>query len=165
MGQLIIRSNEHRLQAINFAKEQTDDNYINSKKIPILQQTFNWLDTYFSGKKPAFTPAFSTNFLTPFRQLVIEELLKVPYGELITYGEIANRVAQKLGKKSMSAQAVGGAVGWNPICLIIPCHRVIGKSGDLTGYREGIDKKIKLLIHEGHTVNREKMKVVMHGED
>ena len=89
-----------------------------------------------------------------FRQCVWDFLCKIPYGETITYGDLAKKVAKKLNKSSMSAQAVGNAVGHNPISIIIPCHRVVGKNGNLTGYAGGIDKKIKLL--EIENVNMEK---------
>jgi len=84
-----------------------------------------------------------------FRQIVWKHLCQIPYGETTTYGEIAKKVARQMGKKAMSAQAVGGAVGHNPIGIIIPCHRVIGKDGSLTGYGGGLEKKIQLLAHEG----------------
>jgi methylated-DNA-[protein]-cysteine S-methyltransferase len=86
---------------------------------------------------------------TPFRRLVSEEVQRLPFGTVATYGDIAKRIAAKLGKVRMSAQAVGGAVGWNPICIIIPCHRVIGAGGKLTGYGGGLKNKIALLKHEG----------------
>ena len=86
---------------------------------------------------------------TPFRHLVSEEMKRLPFGTVVTYGDIAKRIAAKLGKSRMSAQAVGGAVGWNPICIIIPCHRVIGAGGKLTGYGGGMKNKIALLKHEG----------------
>ena len=84
-----------------------------------------------------------------FRQVVWQILCEIPYGQTTTYGAISKEAAKRLGKKSMSAQAVGGAVGHNPISIIIPCHRVVGSDGSLTGYAGGIDKKIKLLQHEG----------------
>ena len=86
---------------------------------------------------------------TPFRRMVSEEMRHLPFGSTATYGDIAKRIAAKLGKSRMSAQAVGGAVGWNPICIIIPCHRVIGAGGNLTGYGGGMKNKIALLKHEG----------------
>lgn len=114
------------------------------KKLPIFEETIYWLDLYFSGKNPDFTPSliFDT---TPFRQSVWKILLSIPYGKTITYGEIADKIAKQKGLKKMSAQAVGGAVGHNPISIIVPCHRVVGKNGNLTGYAGGIDKKAKLL--------------------
>ena len=114
------------------------------KPLPIFAETERWLDLYFSGKNPDFTPKlfFDTS---PFRQSVWEMLLAIPYGKTMTYGEIANKIAKQKGLKIMSAQAVGGAVGHNPISIVVPCHRVIGKTGSLTGYAGGIERKIKLL--------------------
>lgn len=115
-----------------------------AEKLPIFEEAKKWLDLYFQGKEPDFTPhiAFSD---TEFRMTVWEILLTIPYGQTITYGEIAARVAKEKGIPHMSAQAVGGAVGHNPISIIVPCHRLVGASGSLTGYAGGIDKKIELL--------------------
>lgn len=117
------------------------------KELPVFTQAAEWLDTYFSGKEPGFTPPLSLEG-TSFRRSVWEILLSIPYGQTMTYKEIAERLAAKEGLSSMSAQAVGGAVGHNPISLIIPCHRVVGTDGSLTGYAGGIDKKEKLLMLE-----------------
>lgn len=108
-----------------------------------------WLDAYFSGKRPdiALLPLKPEG--SEFQQIVWKFLCQIPYGETTTYGEIAKKVARQMGKKTMSAQAVGGAVGRNPIGIIIPCHRVIGKDGSLTGYAGGLENKIRLLAHEG----------------
>ena len=116
-------------------------------KLPVLQKTKQWLDLYFSGKVPDFTPPLSMD-ATSFRRSVWEIMLAIPYGQTITYQDIAKQMAEKLGRKSMSAQAVGNAVAHNPCSLIIPCHRVVGSNGSLTGYAGGIDKKIKLLTLE-----------------
>lgn len=114
----------------------------------VFEDTKKWLDEYFKGNNPEFTPKYKINNLTEFRQMVIDEMLKIPYGETITYNDIAKSIAKKKNISKMSAQAVGGAVGWNPICLIIPCHRVIGTDGSLTGYGGGIENKKALLEHE-----------------
>ena len=114
------------------------------KKLEIFDITDKWLDIYFSGKEPDFTPPLSMK-TTEFRKKVWKILLTIPYGKTMTYGEIAERIAKDSGKAKMSAQAVGGAVGHNSISLIIPCHRVIGANGSLTGYAGGIEKKKKLL--------------------
>lgn len=114
----------------------------------VFEDTRKWLDEYFKGNNPDFTPKYKINNLTEFRQMVIDEMLKIPYGETITYNDIAKSIAKKKNISKMSAQAVGGAVGWNPICLIIPCHRVIGTDGSLTGYGGGIENKMALLKHE-----------------
>ena len=113
-------------------------------ELPIFTQTIKWLDTYFGGAVPDFTPQISLQ-TTPFRKAVYEILLKIPYGHIMTYGEITNINAEQKGIKRMSAQAVGGAVGHNSISIIIPCHRVVGTDSSLTGYAGGLDKKIELL--------------------
>lgn len=118
-----------------------------NKSLPILEETCRWLDIYFSGKAPDFTPPLSLKG-TAFRKAVWEILLTIPYGKTMTYGEIADRIAKYHGLSRMSAQAVGGAVGHNPISIIIPCHRVIGSDGSLTGYAGGLDKKARLLAIE-----------------
>lgn len=112
---------------------------------PVLRDTCRWLDIYFTGCQPNFTPQYRIDNLTSFRKEVSEIMCKIPFGETTTYGEIACQIAQKHGIPKMSAQAVGGAVGWNPICIIIPCHRVIGNKGNLTGYGGGMHNKIALL--------------------
>ena len=103
-----------------------------------------WLDIYFAGKEPDFTPPLHP-VGSPFRRAVWELLLEIPYGQTTTYGELSRRLAAKMGIAHMSAQAVGGAVGHNGISIIIPCHRVVGTGGSLTGYAGGVDKKVKLL--------------------
>ena len=113
-------------------------------ELPIFKQTVKWLDIYFSGEVPVFMPPISLN-TTPFRKAVYDILLTIPYGQTMTYGEIANILAKHKGIQHMSAQTVGGAVGHNPISIIIPCHRVVGADGSLTGYAGGLDKKIALL--------------------
>ena len=113
---------------------------------PVIQDTFQWLDVYFSGRQPDFTPTYRMEGLTPFRKAVLEAVCDIPFGQTMTYGEIAQQL------KTNSAQAVGGAVGWNPICLVVPCHRVIGANGKLVGYGGGMNNKIALLRLEGHVV-------------
>ena len=111
---------------------------------PLLQDAKRWLDIYFSGRAPDFTPPLRYDS-TPFRKAVCEIMLTIPYGRTMTYGEIAAEAARRQGLAKMSAQAVGGAVGHNPISLIIPCHRVVGANGSLTGYAGGIARKVRLL--------------------
>ena len=113
-------------------------------ELPVFTLAINWLDTYFSGKEPDFTPPLSLH-TTPFRRAVYDILLTIPYGHTMTYGEIAGILAEQQGIQRMSAQAVGGAVGHNPIGIIIPCHRVIGAGGSLTGYAGGLHRKNRLL--------------------
>lgn len=113
------------------------------------RETCRWLDDYFAGRDPGFTPRYAVEGLTQFRQDVIDELLKVPFGATVTYGEIAKNISKRRGGRKVSARAVGGAVGWNPISLVIPCHRVVGADGGLTGYGGGLGNKVSLLAHEG----------------
>lgn len=116
---------------------------------PALSEAKRWLDVYFTGKEPDFMPPLHL-IGSAFRRSVWDILLQIPYGQTTTYGEIARQLAEKQGLPRMSAQAVGGAVGHNEISIIIPCHRVVGTNGSLTGYAGGIDKKVKLLEWE-HT--------------
>ena len=115
---------------------------------PIFEQTKEWLDIYFTGRQPSFTPPLHLNG-SPFRLAVWQMLLDIPFGQTTTYGELARHIAREQGRTTMSAQAVGGAVGHNPIGLIVPCHRVIGADGSLTGYAAGVEKKRWLLEMEG----------------
>ena len=117
------------------------------KVLPVFEQTIEWLDCYFSGKNPGFMPEMHLES-TPFRLSAWEILKKIPYGKIITYKDIAKEIARLNGLSSMSTQAVGNAVGHNPISIIIPCHRVVSCNGSLTGYAGGISKKIELLTLE-----------------
>ena len=130
------------------------DSNCKEKELPIFKDTIKWLDFYFSGKKPNFTPKYKINNLTPFRKMVIDIMNKIPYGNTITYNDIAKEIAKIRGIEKMSSQAVGGAVGWNPICIIIPCHRVVGSNNSLTGYGGGIKNKVALLTIEGNDMNK-----------
>ena len=120
---------------------------------PILSEARRWLDLYFSGHEPDFTPPLHPSD-SEFRQAVWELLLQIPYGTTVSYGELASRLAAQRGLSGMSAQAVGGAVGHNSISVIIPCHRVVGTGGSLTGYAGGIDRKIRLLELEHADMSR-----------
>ena len=124
-------------------EEQTESGEI----LPVFEETKKWLDIYFDGKEPDFTPRLHLQG-SPFRIEVWEILLKIPYGKTTTYKEIAERVAAQRGIPSMSAQAVGGAVGHNSISIIVPCHRILGTDGSLTGYAGGVEKKKSLLALE-----------------
>lgn len=115
--------------------------------LPVFEETRRWLDRYFAGEAPDFTPALFMRG-NDFRRRVWEILLTIPYGHTMTYGEIARLLARERGMTSMSAQAIGGAVGRNPIALIIPCHRVVGANGCITGYAGGIERKRWLLERE-----------------
>ena len=125
-----------------------DDGIVAVHDIRVFDNVRRWLDIYFSGRQPDFTPPYRIIGATPFRKEVVREMLKIPFGKTTTYGEIASKIAKRRGMARMSAQAVGGAVGWNPICIIIPCHRVMGAHGDITGYGGGINNKIALLSLE-----------------
>ena len=116
---------------------------------PALSEVKRWLDIYFTGKEPDFMPPLHP-IGSAFRRSVWDILLRIPYGQTTTYGEIARQLAEKQGRPRIAAQAVGGAVGHNKISIIIPCHRVVRTNGSLTGYAGGIDKKVKLLEWE-HT--------------
>lgn len=135
-------------QSNNF-KRCHDGNHLS-----VIQQTIRWLDIYFTGKDPGFIPALRP-IGSAFRREVWEILLTIPYGQTATYGGIAQKIAGKHGLKQMSAQAVGGAVGANPVGIIIPCHRVIGANGNLTGYAGGLMSKTMLLKLEG--INTDKL--------
>ncbi len=133
--------------ADNLPAEHTD------KETPILAETVRWLDIYFGGEEPDFMPPLHP-MGSEFRQEVWKILLRIPYGKTVTYGDISRQLAKKTGVEKMSAQAVGGAVGHNEISIIIPCHRVVGTGGSLTGYAGGIDKKIRLLELEHADMSR-----------
>jgi len=123
------------------AKEERD--------LAVFRKTKEWLDGYFAGEQPEWTPRLSFARATPFRREVAQLMLSIPFGQSTTYGELASRMAKRHGIAKMSARAVGSAVGWNPICIIVPCHRVLGSTGNITGYGGGIENKIALLRHEG----------------
>ena len=124
------------------------------KNHPVLLAASDWLDRYFAGEKPLISELKLAPEGSEFRQAVWQILCEIPYGELTTYGAIAKKIAVQFHRPHMSAQAVGGAVGHNPISIIIPCHRVIGANGNLTGYAGGINKKIQLLQHENVNMDR-----------
>ena len=124
---------------INTSKESDNTN------LPIFKETIKWLDIYFSGNIPNFIPKYKLDSLTPFQKEVLEITKNIPYGKIITYKKIADTIAKRKNIKKMSAQAVGQALKYNPICIIIPCHRVIGSNNKLTGYNGGIKNKIELL--------------------
>ena len=119
-----------------------------ARDLPIFRETAMWLDSYFAGRPSSKLPRCRIDGLTPFRKMVIEEMMKIPFGKTVSYGDIAARIAKRCGRGKMSAQAVGGAVGWNPLCVMIPCHRVVGSDGSLVGYGGGLKNKAALLAHE-----------------
>lgn len=120
----------------------------------ILNKTKEWLNRYFKGEKPNINELDIEPIGSDFRKSVWRILCNIPYGEVITYNDIAKEIAKEKGINQMSAQAVGGAVGHNPISIIIPCHRVVGSNGSLTGYAGGVKKKKYLLEHEKVDMNK-----------
>lgn len=156
IGKILLTTDGEYLTGLQFVSDadasKTSPN-LTLKDNNVFNLTSKWLDIYFGGNQPNFTPKYKLNNLSNFSRLVIAEILAIPYGKTTTYGEIAKRVAAKLNIKNMSAQAVGGAAHRNPICIIIPCHRVIGSHNKLTGYGGGLDKKIALLNYEGHKLS------------
>ena len=149
---MIMNSDGENLTGLWFegSKDSSKHKTNGEKKVlPIFRETCRWLDMYFSGKVPDFTPKYRINNLTPFRKEVSDIMNTIEYGKTLTYNDIAKMIAKSRGMAKMSAQAVGGAVGWNPICIIIPCHRVVGANGNLTGYGGGLENKIELLKLEG----------------
>ncbi len=144
LGNILLSADEIGLTGLWFEGEKYYADALPRKHIeretPILTDTKRWLDVYFTGREPDFTPPLHPAG-SPFRQTVWQLLLEIPYGQTATYGALAKR----LGGGRMSAQAVGGAVGHNPISIIVPCHRVIGANGSLTGYAGGLERKIRLL--------------------
>ena len=148
LGNMLLAADEIGLTGLWFEGQKYFANTLPkeqiSKETPVFAEAKHWLDLYFSGEEPAFTPPLHPAG-SDFRQAVWQILLQIPYGKTMTYGEIAREMAKIQNVPHMSAQAVGGAVGHNAISIIIPCHRVVGTNGSLTGYAGGIDKKIALL--------------------
>lgn len=152
MGEILLAADEIGLTGLWFEGQKYFALYLDKenkkKELPLFEKTKKWLDIYFSGKEPNFDVPL--HFIgTDFQNEVWKILYSIPYGQTMTYGEIAKRFAANHGLKRMSAQAVGGAVGRNEISIIVPCHRVMGTNGSLTGYAGGIDKKMALLKLEG----------------
>ena len=151
LGSVLLAADEIGLTGVWFAEQKYYGRNLPSgcreANLPIFRETKRWLDLYFSGHQPDFAPP--VHFLgTPFQKIVWEALTSIPYGQTMTYGQIAALVGCK------SAQAVGGAVGRNPIAVIVPCHRVVGADGSLTGYAGGLDKKTALLQLEKQAARR-----------
>ena len=144
LGDIVLTSDGSALMGLRFAEATNEEP---AQDTPPLIDACRWLDLYFCGAKPDFTPRLAPQG-TPFQQSVWHQLLTTPYGQTVSYGHIAKRISCR------SAQAVGGAVGHNPIALIIPCHRVIGSDGHLTGYAYGLDRKQWLLAHETKSTGR-----------
>lgn len=150
LGELTITSTKDKLTGVYLKNQRyflhnIKEELVRNDNLDILKKTTSWLNDYFKGlkKDPSELPLNLRG--TSFQKLVWQELLKIPYGKTTTYKELSIKIAKKLNKEKMSSQAIGGAVGHNPISIIIPCHRVIGSNGSLTGYAAGIDKKKYLL--------------------
>jgi len=153
VGKLFLASEDNKLIGLwiegqKYFLESIKGKMIEKEDLLIFNKTKDWLDRYFKGENPSISELDINPKGNTFRKMVWVILTTIPYGEVITYGDIAKIVSKKLNKKSMSSQAIGGAVGHNPISIIIPCHRVVGKNNKLTGYAGGIDNKLKLLQHE-----------------
>ena len=157
LGDILLAADEVGLTGLWFEGQKYFANTLPDEQISqethILAEAKKWLDIYFSGNEPDFTPPLHPTG-SAFRHSVWKILLQIPYGKTITYGEIARRIGASKGVSGMSAQAVGGAVGHNEISIIIPCHRVVGSNGSLTGYAGGIDIKIALLELENADMSR-----------
>ncbi len=159
LGNIVLAADEVGLTGLWFEGQKYFALYLDKnhkeKELPIFIDTKRWLDIYFSGHEPDFK--LPLHFIgTPFQNEVWEILYSIPYGKTITYGEIAKILADRRGIKQMSAQAVGGAVGRNEISIVVPCHRVVGADGSLTGYAGGIDKKTSLLRLEKVYLGKDK---------
>lgn len=154
VGNLILAADDKEnltglyIEGQKYFRETIFSETTENNNLLIFKKAKNWLDEYFEGKNPNIKSLSLSPKGSEFRQSVWKILTKIPYGKVYTYKDIANIVAKEKGVKKMSAQAIGGAVGHNPISIIIPCHRVIGSNNSLVGYAGGIDKKIKLLTHE-----------------
>lgn len=149
VGKLMLTCTDQGLTGLYMNREVS-----RQEEHPVLRQTIQWLDAYFRGENPPVTVPLALEGTT-FQKLVWEILLTIPSGETRSYASIAKEVATLLGKEKMSAQAVGQAVGRNPVSILVPCHRVVGSNGQLTGYAWGIEKKIWLLQHESQQGNGE----------
>lgn len=153
LGEILLESDGKKITVIalegqTYFKDKDNDEIIEKDDLEIFQKAKNWLDRYFRKEKVDSKEIPLTFHGTPFQNLVWQELLEIPYGKVVTYKDIALKVAKKMQRKTMSSQAVGGAIGKNPIAILIPCHRVVGTNHSLTGYNGGVLKKQKLLALE-----------------
>ena len=159
LGRILLAGDGERLTGLWFEGQKyfaasAGEPMTEKSDLPLFRLAGSWLDEYFHGQNPAIADLPLAPRGSVFRRAVWDILREIPYGELTTYGAIAARLAVRTGRKSMSAQAVGGAVGHNPLSVIVPCHRVVGAGGSLTGYAGGVQKKLWLLKHEGAPVER-----------
>ncbi|MDO5401457.1 MAG: methylated-DNA--[protein]-cysteine S-methyltransferase [Eubacteriales bacterium] len=152
VGEILLAADEIGLTGLWFEGEKfyalSLDPVHTRKEVPVFSEAKRWLDIYFSGREPDFMPPLHM-IGSPFQMEVWALLQKIPYGQTTTYGELAGQIAGQRGLRRMSAQAVGGAVGHNELSILVPCHRVVGASGSLTGYAGGVNKKHFLLTLEG----------------
>lgn len=159
VGKLLLASDGLNLTGLWIEKQKyyadtAPDDIQDKADLPIFIKTKEWLDKYFKGENPPVSDLPLAPKGGEFRQIIWKILCEIPLGQVLTYGGIAKIIAKRTGKETMSAQAVGGAVGHNSISIIIPCHRVVGTNGSLTGYAGGLDVKIKLLEFEGVDMSR-----------
>lgn len=159
IGTITLASDEDNLVGLwmegqKYYGDTIPDKMVENGELSIFITVKKWLDRYFTGEKPEISELPLAPTGGEFRKGVWQILCEIPYGEVITYSDIAKKMAAKMNKEKMSCQAVGGAVGHNPISVIIPCHRVVGSNGSLTGFSGGISKKIKLLELEGVDMSR-----------
>ena len=161
LGGVTLASDGETLTALRFDGQRcfaaAPAEALEERKLPVFTMADRWLDIYFSGRAPDFTPPLRLRG-SDFRVLVWETLLTIPYGDVVTYGKIADMIAEKRGLARMSARAVGAAAGRNPLLLIVPCHRVLGSNGSLTGYAAGLDRKRSLLELERAAMSKLKEK-------
>lgn len=157
LGKLLLSANGTGLTGLWFEGQKYFARTLEADRaegcLPVLDRARRWLDVYFSGRDPGAVPPLCPAG-TPFQKEVWALLSAIPYGRTVTYGELARSLAQRGGLPRFSAQAVGGAVGKNPVSILIPCHRVVGSDGSLTGYAGGVDKKRALLALEGIDLSR-----------
>ncbi len=158
VGQLLLAADERGLLGLWMEGQKYYGDTLppetQSGDTPLLRDGARWLDAYFAGNRPPIGELALAPRGGEFRQAVWRLLCAIPYGEICTYGELGRALAAEVGRESMSAQAVGGAVGHNHLSIIIPCHRVVGANGSLTGYAGGVGKKLWLLRHEGVDISR-----------
>lgn len=155
LGEILLAGQDDRLTGLWFAGQRYDRaalGVLREGETEVFSAAREWLRIYFQGRDPGFLPPLRLSG-SVFRQTVGEILLEIPFGKTVTYGAVAEEAARRLGKNRMSAQAAGGAVAHNPIALIVPCHRVVGAGGLLTGYAGGLERKTRLLINEGLPVS------------
>ncbi len=152
LGKITLGSNGEALTALWLPGQSCERKFLSAEheyaEVPPIAEAKRWLDIYFSGREPDFVPALAP-VGTAFQTEVWNLLRQIPYGKTTTYGALAAEIAKRRGREKMSAQAVGNAVGSNPVSIIVPCHRVVGTNGSLTGYNGGIEYKTALLKLEG----------------